>query len=158
MARAMAGSEVAMTVESMFSMNSATATISGTARSFSFDCMRLLAFRRAGFLQPLQTFGRLLEFGIELERLAEIGPRALGIAHALADQAARRERARRTVVERDGAIGVGERFRALAAEVMGPGAVVIGPRRVGREQNGKVVVGAPRGEVEPLALGIAAVD
>ena len=29
-----------MTVESMFSMNSATATISGTARSFSFDCMR----------------------------------------------------------------------------------------------------------------------
>src|SRR5712691_9697509 len=30
---AMAGSDVAMTVESMFSMNSATATISGTRRS-----------------------------------------------------------------------------------------------------------------------------
>jgi hypothetical protein len=29
----MAGSDVAMTVESMFSMNSATATISGTRRS-----------------------------------------------------------------------------------------------------------------------------
>ncbi len=33
MARAIAGSEVAITVESMFSMNSATATISGTTRS-----------------------------------------------------------------------------------------------------------------------------
>ena len=32
-ARAIAGSEVAMTVESMFSMNSAVAMISGTARS-----------------------------------------------------------------------------------------------------------------------------
>ena len=33
-ARAMAGSDVAITVESMFSMNSATATISGTTRSY----------------------------------------------------------------------------------------------------------------------------
>src|SRR5215469_13175425 len=33
MSRAIAGSEVAITVESMFSMNSATATISGTRRS-----------------------------------------------------------------------------------------------------------------------------
>ena len=33
MSAAIAGSEVAMTVESMFSMNSATATISGTRRS-----------------------------------------------------------------------------------------------------------------------------
>ena len=32
-ARAIAGSEVEMTVESMFSMNSAVATISGTMRS-----------------------------------------------------------------------------------------------------------------------------
>src|SRR5579864_74533 len=133
MARAMAGSEVAITVESMFSMNSATATISGTTRSFSFDCMRLLAFRRAGFLQPLQTLGRLLEFGIELERLAEVGDRALGVAHPLADQAAGRECARRMVVERDGAIGVGERVGALTGQIMRPGAVVIGQRRVRRQ-------------------------
>ncbi len=32
MSRAIAGSEVAMTVESMFSMNRATATVSGTMR------------------------------------------------------------------------------------------------------------------------------
>ena len=76
----MAGSEVAITVESMFSMNSATATISGTTRSLRFDCMRgLLAFRWAG-LQPFQTLGRLLERRIELERLAEVGDRAFGIA------------------------------------------------------------------------------
>src|SRR5271156_752956 len=92
MARAMAGSEVAITVESMFSMNSATATISGTTRSFNFDGMcGLLAFRRAGFLKPLQTLGRLLEFRIELERLAEIGDRTVGVAHFFADQDARRK-------------------------------------------------------------------
>ena len=34
MSEAMAGSEVAITVESMFSMNSAQATISGIRRSF----------------------------------------------------------------------------------------------------------------------------
>ena len=33
-ARAIAGSDVAITVESMFSMNNATATISGTTRSY----------------------------------------------------------------------------------------------------------------------------
>ena len=32
--RAIAGSEVEITVESMFSMNSATATMSGTTRSY----------------------------------------------------------------------------------------------------------------------------
>ncbi len=33
-ARAIAGSDVAITVESMFSMNNATATMSGTTRSY----------------------------------------------------------------------------------------------------------------------------
>src|ERR1700682_3614032 len=118
MARAMAGSEVAITVESMFSMNSATATISGTTRSLCFDCMcGLLAFRWAGFLKPLQTLGRLLAFRVELERLAEIGDRAVGVAHLFADQAARRECARRAGVERDGAIGVAERVGGLAGQV-----------------------------------------
>src|SRR5215467_1812920 len=42
MSAAMAGSEVAMTVESIFSMNSATATISGTRRSRVIGC----GFRR----------------------------------------------------------------------------------------------------------------
>ena len=37
-ARAIAGSEVAITVESMFSMNSATATMSGTMRSAAMGC------------------------------------------------------------------------------------------------------------------------
>ena len=36
-ARAIAGSEVAITVESMFSMNNATATMSGTTRSYELD-------------------------------------------------------------------------------------------------------------------------
>jgi hypothetical protein len=49
----------------------------------------LLAFRWAGFLQPLQAIGRLLEFRVELERLAEIGDRAFAIAHLFADQTAR---------------------------------------------------------------------
>src|SRR5262245_34259639 len=38
MSAAIAGSEVAITVESMFSMNRATATISGTMRLASMDC------------------------------------------------------------------------------------------------------------------------
>src|SRR3984957_19655189 len=155
----MAGSEVAITVESMFSMNSATATISGTTRSFSFGGMRgLLAFRRAGFLKPLQTVGRLLEFRVELERLAEIGVRAVGLTHLFPDQTARGERARRMVIEFDSAIGVAERLGAFAGKVMRPGAVVIGQRRVRRQRDGKRVVDDRRGEVEPLALGIAAVD
>ena len=155
----MAGSEVAITVESMFSMNSATATISGTTRSFSFDCMGgAIGFSVGRLLQPLQTIGRLLEFRIELERLAEVGDRAVGIAHLFADQAARRECARRMAVEFDGAIGVAERFGALAGKVMRPGAVVISQRRVRRQRDGQRVVGDRRGEVEPLALGVAAVD
>src|SRR5579864_6679097 len=136
MARAMAGSEVAITVESMFSMNSATATISGTTRSFSFDCMcGLLAFRWAGFLKPLKAICRLLEFWVELERLAEVGNGAFGIAHFFADQAAGGERTRRMVIEFDGAIGVGERIGAFAGKVMGPGTVVIGQRGVRRQRD-----------------------
>src|SRR5215471_16458298 len=38
MSAAIAGSEVAMTVESMFSMNRATATISGTMRLADMEC------------------------------------------------------------------------------------------------------------------------
>src|SRR5580704_15150419 len=155
----MAGSEVAITVESIFSMNSATATISGTTRSFSFGGMRgLLALRRAGFLKPLQTLGRLLEFRVELERLAEVGDRAVGVAHLFADQAARRERARRTGVERDGAIGVTECVGALAGKVMRPGTIVIGERGVRRQRDGERIVGDRRGKLEPFAPGVAAVD
>jgi hypothetical protein len=36
----MAGSEVAITVESMFSMNSAAATMSGMTRSLFMECVR----------------------------------------------------------------------------------------------------------------------
>src|SRR6516162_4528475 len=138
MARAIAGSEVAITVESMFSMNNATATMSGTMRSsFSFGSMcsvigLLLALGRTG-LQALQALRRLLEAWVELERLAEIGGGASGIAKALADQAARGERNRRPVVERNGSVGVAERIGVIAGKVMGPGAVVVGEREIRRE-------------------------
>src|SRR5215472_4147312 len=55
MSAAIAGSEVAITVESMFSMNSATATISGTRRSVLMDSDGLLyrPCRALGHLSPL---------------------------------------------------------------------------------------------------------
>jgi hypothetical protein len=82
-ATAIAGSDVAITVESMFSMNKATATISGTTRSYEgggalsgildFTLAHeslpktgvhfrdhALSACRAGF-EALQAFGRLLE-------------------------------------------------------------------------------------------------
>ena len=45
---AIAGSDVAMTVESMFSMNNATATMSGTTRSYEPGCCVLKGYRLAG--------------------------------------------------------------------------------------------------------------
>ena len=83
-----------------------------------------------GRLQPLQALGRLLEVGIELERLAEVGDGAGGIAEPLADEAARGEGACRMRVKRDCAVDVVERLGIPAGEVMRPGAVVIGERGV----------------------------
>src|ERR1700722_380234 len=120
----MAGSEVAITVESMFSMNSATATISGTTRSFSFGGMG----GAIGF-----SVGRLFAAVADRRPAAGISGRAC-------------------------AIGVTERFRAFAGKIMRPGAVVIGERGFRRQRDGKRVVGDGSGEVEPFALGIAAVD
>ena len=61
-------------------------------------------------------------------------------------------------VQRDGAIDVGERIGILAGEIMRPGAVVIGERRVRRKRDRLRVVGDGAGKVELLALGVAAVD
>ena len=61
-------------------------------------------------------------------------------------------------VERDGAIDVGERVGVLAGEIMRPGAVVIGQRRIRRQRDGVRVVGDGAGKVELLALGVAAID
>ncbi len=82
-------------------------------------------------MEPQQAVGRLLEFGIDLERLAEVGDGAGGIAKPLADQAARRKCARRMRVKLNGTIDVGKRFGILAGEIMRPGAVVVGEGGVG---------------------------
>ncbi len=76
-------------------MNSETATISGAARPFSFAAIPealsdLLVFGGAG-LKPLQALGGLLEFGIDLQRLAEIGNRAGRVAKPLANEPAWRK-------------------------------------------------------------------
>ena len=82
-------------------------------------------------MKPLQTVGRLLEFGIDLERLAEVGDGARGVAKPLADEPACREGGRRMRIERDGAIDVGEGICIVAGKELRPGAIVVGGRIVG---------------------------
>src|SRR5438876_11501971 len=50
---AMAGSDVAITVESMFSMNRAVATMSGIRRSFFMEIQEGTGERRTGCIIPL---------------------------------------------------------------------------------------------------------
>jgi hypothetical protein len=90
--------------------------------------------------------------------LAEIGDGAGVVAEPFADQAARGEGAGRMGVEFDGAIGVSLRLDILAGEIMRPGAIVKGERGGRGELDGARVVGERAGKVEPLALGVAAID
>ena len=77
-ARAIAGSDVAITVESMFSMNKRHRddqrddAVVGTGRRAQWHA-RLSGI---GF-EPLQAFGGLLERWIDLQRFAEVGDRRL---------------------------------------------------------------------------------
>ena len=116
-----------------------------------------LATRRAGF-QPLQTFGRLLERRIDLERLAEVGNRAGLVGQPLADQPAGGESAGRAGVERNGAVGIGKRLDVFTAEIMRPGAIIVGECCIRRKLDGARIVGHGIAEIEPFALGVAAVD
>jgi hypothetical protein len=61
-------------------------------------------------------------------------------------------------VERDGAVGVGQRCGVVAGEVARPGTIVKGEGGGRRQLGGAGVVGNGAGKVEPLALGVAAVD
>ena len=61
-------------------------------------------------------------------------------------------------VERNRTIGVGERLHVFAAEIMRPGAIVVGERRVRRKLDRAGIVGHGVGEFEAFAFGVAAID
>src|SRR6478672_2801426 len=61
-------------------------------------------------------------------------------------------------VERNRTIGVSERLHVFAAEIVRPGAIVVGERRVRRKLDCAGIVGHGVGEFEALAFGIAAID
>jgi len=157
----MAGNDVEITVESRFLHEQANATISGTTRLYGLG----------GALEDISGTGRR---GAALSRCKPSAGcwnegsissalRKSATAPALSASRSRisprvEKSARRTRIERDGAIGVGEGFDILAGEVMRPGAIVIGECRIRRELDGVRVVGDGVGKSQPLALGVAAVD
>ncbi len=65
----------------------------------------------------MQAVGRLLKGRVELERPAEVGGGVRGVAEPFADEAAGRERTGGVGIERDGAVGVGQRVYVFAGAV-----------------------------------------